>query len=89
MSKVKEPHCGVVGQGEFRAHRRFFPTYSVQLGTDNEQQYIDMSNNGGRVLLYAFRLPLLGSGSHRSAVTDWSRTLMHVPRLALGSHRGW
>ena len=57
MSKGKEPHRGVVGQGEFHAHGRFYPTYSVQLGTDVEQQGIELSNNRGRVLVYAFRLP--------------------------------
>jgi hypothetical protein len=49
MSKGKEPHRGVVGQGEFRAHGRFFSTYSVQLGTDVEQQWIDFSNNRGEL----------------------------------------
>jgi hypothetical protein len=35
---------------EFHAHSRFFSTYSVQLGTNNEQQWIDMSNSRGSVL---------------------------------------
>jgi hypothetical protein len=56
-SKGKEPHGGVVGQGKFHTHGRFFPTYFVQLGTDNEQQWIDISNSRGRVLVYAFHLP--------------------------------
>ena len=55
--KGKDPHHGVVGQGKFHTHGRFFLTYSVQLGTDNEQQWINMSNSRGRVLVYAFRLP--------------------------------
>jgi hypothetical protein len=57
MNKGKEPHRGVVGQGEFHVHDRIFPTYSVQLGSDNEQEWIDLSNSKGRVLVYAFRLP--------------------------------
>ena len=47
MSKEKEPHRRVVRQGKFHAHRKFLFTYSVQLGTDNEQQCIDLSNSRG------------------------------------------
>lgn len=57
MSKGKEFLPGIVRQGKFHTHGRFFSTYSVQLGTDNEQQWINLSNSRGRVLVYAFRLP--------------------------------
>jgi hypothetical protein len=46
-SKGKDSHRGIVGQGKFHAHGRFFPIYSVQLGTDNEQQWIKLSNSRG------------------------------------------
>jgi hypothetical protein len=53
----EKPHRGGCWAAEFHAHGRFFLAYSVQLGTDKEQQWIHMFNNGGRIVVYAIRLP--------------------------------
>ena len=48
----------VDGQGEFHAHGRLFPLFTLaQLGTDVEQQWIDLFNSRERVMVYAIRLP--------------------------------
>ena len=52
FGKSKKFRRTVVRQGKFHTHGRL----SVQIGTDNEQQWINLSNSRGRVLVYAFRL---------------------------------
>jgi hypothetical protein len=63
-------------------HTRYvFPTYSVQLGTDNEQQWINLSNSSGRVLVYTFRTERQKKlDEQRETTPPWGCWARGVPR---------